>query len=423
MSALSQTSLFKKILAGSLIFYFFSGITSLLNYAFYPVIARFVSVSQYGEIQFLVSMFTQLAIGFIVLNILAIIISTRSSSAKEQQQAITSLNVVASLVTLAVVVIGSCILYVNQSALGFHDGTAIIALGISLVISVPFTVAIGRMQGNNRFIASGIINTLGALFKLIFSVLFVVMGLGVTGAILGIAVGMFATLIVVELADKSGHKHMPTLYAKGLKHRLIQLSYVKEQAAVAMLTLAAITLLSSADSIVSRIVLSPHAAGQYAAVATLAKIILAATSPLMWLALPPAISHDRKRIINLVSLAAIASGIACLIFSMFPDLLLKGLLGIDAGGLAGLLPLSSAAMVFCGLAFILISVNVCLGSLRAIVFSTVAAAACYSILLVSLAPTLGALQASLYGQLVGGVCLVIGGLLPLRLQHFDSSHQ
>src|SRR4051812_347764 len=158
MNESSRKTLVQKILAGSLIFYIFSGISSLLNYAFYPVVARFVDVTAYGEIQFLVSMFTQLSVGFVVLNILAIIISAELVGKDKQHTAIRNLNVAASIVIFLIVCIGSTILYINQNSLGFHDNTAIIALGVSLFVNVPFTIAIGKLQGNNMFVSSGVVS-------------------------------------------------------------------------------------------------------------------------------------------------------------------------------------------------------------------------------------------------------------------------
>jgi len=414
MNATLKKSLFKKILAGSLIFYVFSGVSSLLNYAFYPVIARFVSTSQYGEIQFLVSMFTQLAVGFVVLNILAIVISTEISSQKEQHRAIRSLNLISSMIILLIVIAGSLVLYANQSALGFTDSTAILALGASLVINVPFTVAIGRLQGNGKFMASGVISMLGAFFKLAFSVLFVMMGWGVTGAILGIGIGMLASLVIIEIASTKIPKERWDLSpAKALTI----LGFIRKRAIIAMLAITIITLLSTADSIVSRLVLNSHMAGQYAAVATLAKVILAATSPLMWLALPPAVARDRRNILLFSGLALGVSILAWMAFGLFPHFFLHILLGIDAGAFVSLLAPASFAMALCSVAFIAVSVSICAGALRNVLFSTLLASVGYFVVYFVFSRSIGAIEASIYAQMVGSFCFIGGGLIVLKT-HF-----
>jgi O-antigen/teichoic acid export membrane protein len=365
-------------------------------------------------------MFTQLAVGFVVLNILAIVISAQIKEHKEQLEAIKSLNVVSCIVILVVVVIGSVVLYTNKTSLGLSDSTAIVALGLSLVINVPFTVAIGHLQGNGHFMASGVLSTLGSFLKLVFSVIFIMMGFGVGGAILGIGIGMLITLILVEIVNKRSVDPKPKTSFIPTKAMFQRLVFIRERAVIAIIALTVITLLSSADSIVSRLFFDTHSAGQYAAVATLAKVILAATSPLMWLALPPAVSRDRQKIMTFLSITAAISFSACIIFSLAPTFFLQTLLGIDAGVFTSVLPLASIAMALCSIAFVLVSVSVCLGTLRNLFLSSLSAVASYFIVFLTLQLSLGSLYGSLYGQIIASLCFIIGGLLALRSRHFTS---
>ena len=413
-------SLLHKTLLVSLSFYILSGLTSLLNYIFYPLIARFVSVSQYGEIQFLVSMFTQLAIGFIVLNILAVIISSRSQTSEERDESVSYLNVIASSITLVIVLVGTFILYMNQESLGFSDNLAIFALGCSFIVSVPFIISIGKLQGNGQFVASGVINLLASLFKLLFSITMVLVGIGVAGAIFGIALGMLAALLVLKLIDKNvKQRRSPLANLLSATKNVRKLSYIKEQAIVALFTLLIITLLSSADSIVSRLVLSSYEAGQYAAVATISKTILAITSPLMWLALPPSVARQRRQVIKLILITIVISAIASVIFLLFPNVFIQGLIGINAGAFTTLLAPSLLAMTLSGIAFILIGVNICIGALKNITISSGIAIVLYISTLFLLGPSAGLLQASLYGQIISVLVLCFGGTISLHSRYFQ----
>lgn len=421
MNATTKSSLFRKILTGSLIFYVFSGVSSLLNYAFYPVISRFVSVQEYGEIQFLVAMFTQLAVGFVVLNILAIIIGAEIKSKNEQRQTITSLNFVACIIVSAIVIVGSAILYANQSTLSLSSSLSIGALSLSLLINVPFTIAIGHLQGNGRFVASGVIGMLGALFKLVFSLLFVVLGFGVAGAIFGIGLGMVVSLILIAIVEKlNSTDHEARLKITSQGNHYTRLSFIKKRAIVAMVVITIVTLLASADSISSRIYLDTYAAGQYAAVATIAKIILAATSPLMWLALPHAVTRDRLRIIGLLKVTTVVAVAIGATLSLLPPQAITSMLGIEAGQYASLLPLASFSMVLCSIAFIFASLSVCLGNLRRISYAGIAATVVFFSLfiLLSKTDTFGSLQSAIIAQAMASICFIISGLFELNKRYF-----
>ena len=405
--------LIKTIIAGAFIFYLFSGVSSLLNYAFYPVISRFVNVDEYGEIQFLVSMFTQLAVGFVVLNILAIIIGTELKNKAEQEKALRSLNIIASSVSALIVAIGSIILITQRENLGISTNSAVIALGLSLLINVPFTVAVGKLQGNNKFVASGIISMLGALLKLIFSVLFVILGYGVTGALFGIFAGMAISLIIIEVINANTKKDkksiiIPQRLLFFSKHHFAQLAFIKNRAAVALIAMTVITLLSAADSITSRLVLNSVDAGHYASVATIAKIILAATSPLMWLALPPALQHNNKLIFKYLLIALSVSIIATICFSVAPLFFTHTIIGVDPKQFVQFVPIASIGMTLCAVSFIVLTATICMGHLRAISITLLVTVISYFATTLIMSPLTDPLLASLLGQIIASICIIVG---------------
>jgi hypothetical protein len=77
-------------------------------------------------------------------------------------------------------------------------------------------------------------------------------------------------------------------------------------------------------------------------------------------------------------------------------------------------------MALCSIAFVLVSVSVCLGTLRNLFLSSLSAVASYFIVFLTLQLSLGSLYGSLYGQIIASLCFIIGGLLALRSRHFTS---
>lgn len=409
-----NSDLFRKFMSGSMIFYILSGLTSLVNYLFYPAIARFVSVSDYGQVQFLVSMFAQLSIGFVVLNILAIIVSVRLKGS-EQSEAIQTLGSVATIAALIIAGGGIVILVTTQSALGISNTPAILLLGAALVANVPFTITIGRMQGNGLFVASGVISLLSVVIKLVGSLLFAAIGFGVAGIIGGITAGLVVAWIIGIIFDRTTPRK-PSTITKGLSlHKLI---FIKKYAFVTIIAVAVLTLLSTADSIVSRIVLNPYQAGQYAAIATVTKIILAATTPLMWLSLPAAISGNKKQIARYIGITGVLSGIAVVAFTTLPYFFTRTLIGVDPAGFIGLIPVASISMALFALAFLVVTASICEGSLRRTLYSSTAALVLYCVVFFILfSQAITPLEATLYAQAATASLLIISNIftfLPLK---------
>lgn len=404
-----------KILAlltsSAIVFYAISGLSALFNYAFYPAISRLVSVDAYGEIQFLVSSFNQLAVGFVVLNILAIILSVRAQSNEEKNEKIHSLNRVAGLVASTLATVGVVVLIVFMEQLQLTDPLSVVLLGVALLINVPLTTLIGQLQGSGKFIAAGLVGLVAAVAKLGFSLAFVVIGLGTTGAVLGLVAGMATAIALgVLFLDKKKIKRS----SLSIKKHALQLSHVRQQAFVGLLTISLLTLLSTIDIIGSRIVLSSVDAGLYAVVASLAKIIIAIGSPLMWLVLPFAVDGNVKKIVRYVIIATIASSVLVVIFFISPRELVTLFMGVDAGVLASLLPVLGISMTLYSLSFILFAALICTDRLRFVttIFTVLSVLVLSIFIIVPLFYSF-TLEHFIYIQLSVGALLVITGLYGL----------
>jgi O-antigen/teichoic acid export membrane protein len=416
VAANESKTLLKNILTGSLIFYGLSGLTSLLNYAYYPAIARQVGTSTYGEIQFLTSVFMQFAVGFVVLNILSIIITAKYPLPDNRKKALQALNTVSITFILTVVVVGSVFLMLGRKTFGFTSALPLLLLGVSLLINVPFTILIGKLQGEGKFIRSGVVSALSGFFKLGFALLFVVLGWGSAGAIAGIATGMLAATIVGHMIDGK----RPAKPAKrtrmvnlGSVIRLYgkQLTHFKTERTLLVASLVAmgfLTVLSTADVLVSKVFLSPHDAGLYAGVATISKVILYATTPLMWLALPVALAnlpHTRSKVRYYVILTGVLGVTLLGVFTVFQSTIVQGLLGIDAGSYTSLLPLASVAMTLFALVLITTAVNLCQDRLRVAIATSLAAIFGFTIFFLAFQNT-GEVKAGIIGQ-IAAACVAI----------------
>lgn len=403
-----QRSLFRKFLAGSLIFYVLSGLTSLVNYLFYPVIARFVSVAQYGEVQFLVSMFTQLSVGFVVLNILAIIVSVKISDQDKQQEAIATLNSISQLAALVIAGVGVIILIAARQSLSLSGTGPIMLLGISLLANVPFTIVIGRLQGNGKFITSGVISVASVVIKLLASLLFVRIGYGVTGVVAGIAVGLIAAWLMGEYVVHFGKRPRALLHIFQHRLRLSDIAFLRHYAAAALVAITILTLLSSADSIVSRIVLDSHQAGLYAVIATITKTLLAIATPIMWLSLPPAVNGDTRTIRRYIAITTLICTVVGALVVVAPGLFTTVLIGVDPGSFQPLMTPATIAMIFCALTFLTLTATICLQKLRAAVLISCLGAAIYIGTYILLHVSLHQpLLASLYSQIAAALIMFV----------------
>lgn len=412
VSKISRTKLIQFIISGSLLFYAISGINSLLNYALYPVLSRLLPVSDYGEAQFLLSAFNQLSIAFVVLNILAIILSALTKDKATQDSRIASLNVVASTIAVIVTIIGIAVLYAFSGSLGIGSNLSIILLGVSLLLNVPFTIFLGQLQGNGKFTASASVSFVATFAKFGFSILFAGIGMGVNGVIGGVVLGMLVSIVLSIFFIKGfGHE----TYRSPFKQHLSAISFVKTQAILGFVSVGLITILSSIDSVVSRILLDGTNAGLYSTVATLSKIILAATAPLLWLALPHAVQSNTKAVWQYIGITSIIGFVSVAIFSSNPTYIITTLLSVDPGVYADLVPIASLSMAVYAVALIATAVLLCCKQFSGLVI-TYGCLAVAALVLLAISLTLSTLTMRdvVIGQLVLGLAVAVPSIISLK---------
>jgi O-antigen/teichoic acid export membrane protein len=409
-----QKKLLKLLLSGSVIFFLLSGFTSVLNYLYYPVLGRLVSVAEYGEIQFLVSLFTQFAVGFVVLNLLAIIISAQTTDGPARAYAINRLTRIATIVTLGLVVIGLTGIFLGSEFFTLSSPLAIIALGLSLLVNTPFTILIGRLQGEGRFAAAGTVGLMGALLKLVCSSVLVVTGLGVFGAIAGMGIGTLLAYICGELYRK---KLALSSKNESSETEFPITAFMSTYGIVAFVSVLYITLLTTIDVAAARVSLNSEEAGQYAALATLSKTLLALSTPVMWLAIPYAVSGTWRQVLKFLAVTAGLVVTAAIFFLLSGSTLVTLLTGILPADQIVHLPLALAAMSACSIAFLVLMCMLGSGALRLATVSFMAALTITIGCVILGAETL--ITASLHAQLWSAATIILmGAALALPERHW-----
>jgi O-antigen/teichoic acid export membrane protein len=417
MKMMTKLKIPKKLLriigSSSLLFFALSGLSSLLNYAIYPILSRLVSVDTYGEIQFLLSSFNQLAVGFVVLNILAVIITVTVVDKNSQKGKVRSLNIIAGVIALSLALIGIVALLANMSGLQLSSPMGIIFIGIALILNVPYTITVGQLQGSGKFVQSGVVGIVATLGKFVFSIIFVLAGLGVAGAMLGVALGMGISLLIGYFY--SNRSPMISLTLQQHIKSLLDLKYI---ALTGLFCITVLTLLSTVDSIASRIILSTTEAGLYAAVATLAKIILAATAPLLWLTLPPAIQGDNKLVKRYILVTTIICTIIIASFSFNSQAFIQITMSINVERFAQLLPIAALSMSVYAIAFILTAILICKNKFKILNYSYIAAIVIFAIPIIVTVSRMGFIN-----MLDVILCQIFAGLViivPLAVSLFRS---
>jgi O-antigen/teichoic acid export membrane protein len=226
-----------------------------------------------------------------------------------------------------------------ESVLNLEAPGPAIALVPLLVLSFMLPLASGFLQGLDRFVALGLVMFCVALGRILFGVPWAMAGGGAGGAIAGqalstlLAVGVVGYMVRGYLNESSAGAT-----AAGARRRP---DVVALRASGAF---TAFALLSNLDTLLAKITLEPEQAGQYAALATVGKLVLFLPSAVAIVMVPNAArARDAGSETSVLRIAALlTAGVALLVAipaALIPHTTLRLMFGAEyTAASAGVLP-------------------------------------------------------------------------------------
>ena len=265
----------QKITSASLWFTGLSLAASAVNFLYYPVIARFLNLAQFGDVQIGVSFVMQAAALFSSLNLVALFISA-GSNAKDTTARLERILITPSIIAALIIT-----LFANpiSQVLQLHDPSLLYLLAVIFILNIPASTWIGTLQGEGHFLWSGGISLIASIIKIGASVLLITGGLGAHGAILGILLGTFVIIPFAYLLQKSNSLSLRETFRLATKQDFAFL--LNNRFIILILfTFFGLALLSTFDTLFAKIHLPPSDAGSFAQLSIIAKITYFALLPI-----------------------------------------------------------------------------------------------------------------------------------------------
>lgn len=335
-----------------------SALVAFMNYLYYPVLARVMRPADYGEVQTAVSLLTQMGIFFQALGLLGVCIITKYPDEEQRTRINNEISRVVFLLSVALVVILALAAPELQKFFRFQSMYPFLALALSLVVNVPLSFSNSYLQGHKKFWTLSFSNLIQSSLRLVFSFVFVLVGLRTLGAVAGV---ICAQLIALAYSLKMGrgirHFVSNNLHLRKPNYELIkpEMPFIL----TVFFTSATTNLLLSLDILFVKHYFPPREAGFYTGISIIANTVYFIAGP-MASVLIPSISPSHTKSENFaylkrsLRLILIIGGLATLIFIFLPHLVITILLGAKFGTYAQYLPGLSIALFVLSISNLLI---------------------------------------------------------------------
>ena len=411
---------------------FFAGsmAVAFINYLYYPVVGRLLPNAQFGELQVIISTYLQMSIILSVLQNVSINILVNTKDAKKARATIGELEKISLYIGFALLIIIAATSVPLAHAFKFSSPLPFIAIAVAFVLAIPSIFRNAYLQANQKFANASLNSFVGSSSKLLFSAALVLAALHTFGAVLGIALSQLVALwLANRQATRAGYvgSELATIRKKpdfGLIRP--QIPYAVFVLGMTLLT----TLQISIDVTLIKYYLPPEVAGNYAAIATIARIIYFLTGSILAvllssLSVTKPTRENVRSLLQSLGLITLLGGSATIFFSLFPQFTVHLLFGARYDSLTHVLPLLSLAVFIGSLLNLFVTYATALRRYFALVF--VALGSLASLLFVIL--NTKSIEHIVVGLLVGSSIALIGmvaytATISIRkYRHEDGTHK
>lgn len=314
----------------SLAFLILSLLSGAINYAYYPIIARLLTPTDFGAVQALIAILLQVGAVFAGLH-LATIYLVNTLSVAESTRAVEILQKLTTGVfitaTLAVTIFQTAVL----QFLNIDNRLYISVLAFDLITTIPFIIAFGYLQARRQFVTAGALQLSVVSVKLIAGA-FLARRFGASGALAGIGLGQVLGMLLfwsvgsfykLRLWD---HKALGGLSLPSVAEVKFIKPLAKAAGAIFLVNVTLIIYISF-GIIAARHYFEPHTSGLFTGASTLASAITFACLPLIGVLLPhlniKSLAGNRAELVKTSAMVLVVVGASIVVLAAASTQLLQ----------------------------------------------------------------------------------------------------
>jgi O-antigen/teichoic acid export membrane protein len=387
---------------------FFAGSLAVatLNYLFYPVLGRMLSPADFGEVQTLTSLFLQASIFLTILSYVTIHVTVNITDEHERNQTLLGLERVAIIVGYSLLALALASVNYLRVFLNFTQNWPFVALIAALAISIPLAFRMAYLRGQKLFFRTSLTDGIGSGSKLILAPIFVAFGGRSFGAIGALAISQVISLLAgFTWARRAGFPSFGSMAGR-LRIELVR-PYFKHAGAI-LLGAGGVTLIQTIDILTIKHYFPATQAGLYSGITVIAAIIYFLMTPITGV-LMTLVSVNEPRAKNQLRLKAslgimaLLGGSALLVMTLFPELVIKILVGPKYLANAHYLPRISLTMLLLGASNALMMYHIGLKRYR----YSIASIACFLLVLGLMRLNHGTIGAVVNNVMMGSFALFV----------------
>ncbi len=145
-----------EFLRSNAIFFVGSILIAVLNYLYYPILGRLLPVESFGELQVLISLYTQITIFLVVATLVVTNIVVNEKNKDASNSTTYELERLSVYIGIGFLVVISLLAVPLQNLLKFSSPLPFILVGLLFVFSIPLAFRGAYLRGKQDFLGASI---------------------------------------------------------------------------------------------------------------------------------------------------------------------------------------------------------------------------------------------------------------------------
>lgn len=179
----------------SLIIFVLMQLANVCNYLFQIFTGNLMSVEDYAVLNTLVSLYALFCMPNTIISLICAKFFAEINSEEEKGAIIKTLMLLVEVVIALIVVVGVIITPLLGSGFGIDNYSYLIVVIAMSVVSIIYYLAYGILQGMQNFVRMGIQSFIASFLKFALTIVFLILGMRIFGALAGILIGTIIAMI------------------------------------------------------------------------------------------------------------------------------------------------------------------------------------------------------------------------------------
>lgn len=257
----------------SMIVFALTMIANVFNYVFQIVVGKIMLVEEYAQVNTVLAIVSVFSIPTTIITLICARYIALNYAEKNDENIVSVMKILMRMVLVMGIAVASILLVAGSaisSVFGLYSKKYLIGVFIVTIINMIYAITTGSLQGMKKFLPYGAQAIATAGGKLLFSILFILIGWSVGGVIAGVAIGIIIAIGI-------GIKYIAGYIKMAIANREANSIDVREFFRYAIGTLVAqgcVIALTNGDILLVKAYFSDTEAGLYSSAMVIGKIAM-----------------------------------------------------------------------------------------------------------------------------------------------------